>query len=177
MTGKMKSTIVTLMLVGIVLGVNWGCPKSPEPPVKPQVNAPSTEGSIEPTEIFDIEIGVIQKGMVVEDIRKVRVERGQAVRIRSTGSHAYVLIPDGGLELFDTGKNVCEQTDAWIACRVDQGSGIGVYVPIGYRPDLLEKEHTIWYSVLFRIGEKYDYQHGEKKSSPPEFIIPPGLPN
>ena len=174
MTGKMRSAAVTLVVVCIVLGLNWACPKCPETPIEPPEKAQAEE-SIEPTIVHDIEIGIVEGEEKAEMIKKKRVGRGEAMRITSSGSHAFVLIPDGELRTYDIGKNACENTDTWIACRVERGSGIGVYVPSDYRLDLVETEHTVWYSVLVWNGAKYLYQDGEK--SPPKIIIPPGLPN
>jgi hypothetical protein len=181
MNGKIKSTAVTLVLVGVALGVNWACPKCPETPTEPTKIPPSKE-LIEPTRVHEIQIGVAEAGMSADEIYKVRIDkitvhRGEAVRITSRGLHAYFFIPDGGLETFGIGENICDRTDDWIACKVERGNGIGVYVPMGYRPDLLEKNHVIWYSVLVSNDELLEYQHGVEKSSPPEFIIPKGIPN
>ena len=181
MTGKMKSTAITLMLVGVALGVNWACPKCPETPTEP-TKIPPVKELIEPTTVHEIQIGVPEVGMSAAEIDKLRIEkksvhRGEGVRIRTSDLHAYVFIPDGGLETFGIGENICDRTDNWIACKVERGSGIGVYVPIEFRPDQLEEDYVIWYSVLVWDGRRYEYQHGVEESSPPEFIIPRGIPN
>ena len=170
MTGKIKSAAV-MLVVGIVLSLNWGCPKCPETPAEPPEIAPAVK-SIEPTAVHDVEIGIAEGKEEAERIKKIRVGRGEALRITSPFSRAFVLILDGELMTYDIGKNVCEHSDAWIACKVEQRSGIGVYVPSDYRLDLVETEITVWYSVLVWNGERYLYQHGEE--SPPIFIIPPG---
>ena len=159
-----------MFVVGIVLSLNWACPKCPEAPAEPLEKAPAVK-SIEPTALHDVEIGIAEGKEEAEKIKEKRVGRGEALRITSPGSRAFVLIPDGELMTYDIGKNVCEHSDAWIACKVERGSGIGVYVPSDYRPDLDETEHTVWYSVLVWNGEKYLYQDGEE--SPPRIIIPP----
>jgi len=169
-TRKTKSAAVTFVLVFVVLGLNWAWQgvhaESTESPDKQ-----SAEKSFTPKTVVEIEITVEETEFVAAKIEKVRVPRGHGMRIRASGFHAFVLIPDGELRTFDTGKNICQQTDAWIACKVERGSGIGVYVPAEYRPDLADNDHTVWYSVLYWNGGKYQYQEG--KESPPRIIIPP----
>ncbi len=163
-----------MLVVGIVLSLNWACPKCPEAPADLPEKAPAVK-SIEPLAMHDVEIGIAGGKEEAEKIEVKRVRRGEALRITSPRSHAFVLIPDGELVTYVTGNNVCEHPDAWIVCKVEKGSGIGVYVPPDYRLDLVEIEHTVWYAVLVWNGEKYLYQDGEE--SPPKIIIPPGLPN
>jgi len=171
MTRNMKSAAVTLVLVSVVLGLNWAWQAAHAESTEPSDNQPA-EKSFTPKTVAEIEIAVGEREFVAAKIGKVRVPRGNGMRIRAPSFHAFVLIPDGELRTFDIGKNICERTDAWIACKVERGSGIGVYVPAEYRLDLADNDHTVWYSVLYWNGEKYQYQEG--KESPPRIIIPKG---
>jgi hypothetical protein len=172
MTGKMKSTAVTLVLVGVVLGTMMACGAGGAPPPEPAKPA-AANMAVDPEISHDVSLKAkatddVKSDVVVRPwlpVKVVTVKRGERVKFIARNLTAWILIPDGRLEQGSGGTD-WKISESYIAFKIDKGNAT-VIVPDDY-PDS-DDPTEIRYSILATDGTRWDYMHSE---SPPMIIIP-----